>query len=793
MKRHKISFSILISILTLLIAGCNGESRKPVIQQEIVRTQIKLNDGWEVAFDGIHFHSINIPHTPRIEPLVVNDQWQGKLNYRRQLEVDDPTKKYKLEFEGVMHESELIINKKSVFHHVGGYLPFVVDISRYLKYDQTNVIELKVNNEDNFTIPPGKKLATLDFNFYGGIYRSVKLHIHDQVHITNSIEEAVIGGGGTLIHFDKVAQQKASGKLKVHVRNESKEPRSIVVKSVLTDEDGDPINFESKPVTVSSQEASEVNIDLEIINPKLWSVKKPHLYELKTQLFVNDVLIDEKSERVGVRAIELSPKGFYLNGEKLFIRGTNRHQEYPYVGYAISENANYRDAVKIKQAGFDFVRLSHYPQDESFLDACDELGILVMNAIPGWQYFGDSSFVKNSYQDIRDMVRRDRNHPSVVFWEVSLNESGMTSEYMYEANRILKEELPFEDTYSAGWIDHEAYDLFIPARQHGKAPDYWNQYRTDERPLFIAEYGDWEYYAHNAGFNQAAFEGLREEERTSRQLREYGEKRLLQQALNFQEAANSNMKGSNTIGDANWLMFDYNRGYAADLEASGISDIFRIPKFAYFFYQSQRSPNDTLAWPTETGPMVKIASYWQKESSPSVKVFSNCEEVSLKVNGQEVSRIRAIRDQFSNELTYPPFIFHLDQFKAGELSATGFINGQPVAFDEVRTYGKPYALELTVDLSQVPISTKESDLLFVYAKVLDDRGNLIHDSEAEISIKSSGGQIIGEHPVKAKAGIATVLLKTRPDELDLSLTASSDSLVSSTLIISNGSILDSSK
>jgi beta-galactosidase len=179
-------------------------------------------------------------------------------------------------------------------------------------------------------------------------------------------------------------------------------------------------------------------------------------------LVVDDQIIQTEVEKIGIRSIELTQNEFLLNGEKKYFRGTNRHQEYPYVGYAISKNANRRDAIKIKQAGFDFVRLSHYPQDISFLEACDELGLLVMNAIPGWQYYSDDpEFLKNSYQDIRDMVRRDRNHPSVVFWEVSLNESPMTDTYMVEANKILKEELPFEDTYSAGWIDHEAFDLYF--------------------------------------------------------------------------------------------------------------------------------------------------------------------------------------------------------------------------------------------------------------------------------------------------------------------------------------------
>jgi len=775
LKMNKLfNFLSILLVVTVIMAcsrdtswGESGETRKIT----------SFNSAWQFNSENSasdQWIDVDIPHLPRIEPLVVNDQWQGTMWYKKEFWLKNEGKKYFISFEGVMHEAEVWINDRLIDRHVGGYLPLTLDITDYVKYNEINEIKLQVNNEDNPTIPPGKPLKTLDFNFYGGIYRDVNLTATNPVYITDPMLEDKVASGGVLVHFHDVTHDNASGTIQVHIRNEMQRNTSLFCEAILSGQSGHKHNFKSDVLALDQGKDTELKLNISIDEPDLWSTSQPNLYNLEINLYEEDELVDKYHEKVGIRKIQLRKDGFYLNGEKLFIRGTNRHQEYPYVGYAISKNANYRDAVKIKQAGFDFVRLSHYPQDESFLEACDELGILVMNAIPGWQFFGDQTFIQNSYRDIRDMVRRDRNHPCVVFWEVSLNESGMTDEYMIQANQILKAELPFDDTYSAGWIDHDAYDLFIPARQHAKPPKYWNDYKVNDRPVFISEYGDWEYYAQNAGFNQTAFKHLKEEERTSRQLREYGEKRLLQQALNFQEAANSNRSGPNTIGHANWVMFDYNRGYTNDIEASGISDIFRIPKFAYYFYQSQRPPHDTLAIDEGTGPMVKIASYWTSTSDTRIRVFSNCEEVALYLNDSLISRSISENDSYTENLQYPPFYFDLLEFVPGALKAIGFINEKQAATDLVITPGEPSNIIIEIDESGKAIAENETDIVFVYAIITDRNGTIIPDSKAEVNFSTTTGELVGQNPVKAEAGIASILLKTKNNDRNITIKASAN-------------------
>lgn len=747
-----------------------------------VPQNIDFNKGWTFSLDSLFSKSdlVNVPHTPRVEPLVVNDQWQGTMWYKKGFEHNLKNEELVfLKFEGVMHEADVWLNGQHLAHHLGGYLPFTVNLAKALK-DGKNEIKIRVNNEDNSLVPPGKPLSGLDFNFYGGIYRDVELVTKNNVHISDPILADKVGGGGLLVHFSNISEESATCDVKVHAINQFEEEKEVYAEFILKDTDGNIVNQLSEATKIGVGQDAELKLSIDIDNPKLWGTTTPHLYTLTTKLYCDDQIVDAVTERVGIRKVELNKEGFFLNGNKMYIRGTNRHQEYPYVGYAISNEANYRDAIKIKQAGFDFVRLSHYPQDESFLDACDELGLLVMNAIPGWQFYQEGEFVNNSFKDIRDMVRRDRNHPSIVFWETSLNESGMTEEYMIKANKILKEELPFPDTYSAGWIDHTSFDLYIPARQHSKPPNYWTDYVKEGRKIFIAEYGDWEYYAQNAGFNQKAFKDLKEEERTSRQLREHGEKRLLQQALNFQEAANSNRQGENTIGHANWVMFDYNRGYSDDLEASGISDIFRIPKFANYFYQSQRPPSESVKFRGFDigGPMVKIASYWDKDSPTEITVYSNCEEVALYLNGSLIDKKVSKSDSYSSHLEHPPFIFKIPGYLPGKLLAKGYFNGKEVVTDSVISPGKGKKIKISADKAGINIGDfGKGDIVVLNAKVLDSSGNLVstdNHSKVLFKIESGNAELVGENPSTSKAGIASILIKVASTDKPLYISTSNE-------------------
>ena len=770
--KKMMKYFLLFFLSSLLLISC-GKGITP-------SNRSKVNFGAEWIFTkdstSLNWEKVTLPHAAQIEPLVVNNQWQGDCWYQKKFDQPKTDNKVFLYFEGVMHEAWIWVNGELITHHQGGYLPFTVDITNIvLPHDNTVIV--KVNNQDNPQIPPGKTLKTLDFNYYGGIYRNVYLLQTNKTYITDAVHANKVNSGGILVNFNAIAKEKASGLVKIHVKNE--EDKSKKVKASITfKNDSETISFTTNEISMEPNSNASLSQNIEIFNPKLWGILNPNLYEVEVRLIADSKTIDSQTIKTGIRKAELRADGFYLNEEKVFINGTNRHQEYPYIGYALSDEANYRDAVKIKNAGFDFVRLSHYPHAESFMKACDELGLLVMNCISGWQFSGDEKFIENSYQEIRDLARRDRNHPSVIFWEVSLNESDMKEPYMKKANEILRAELPYANIYTAGWIDNPNYDLYIPARQHGKAPEYWNNYEKENRKIFIAEYGDWEYYAQNAGFNQTSYANLKEEERTSRQLRAFGEKRLLQQAFNYQEAFNSNMKGKHTIGQANWLMFDYNRGYADDIESSGISDIFRIPKFAFYFYQSQRSPNLKLNEKLVSGPMVHIASYWNEKSPLNLTIFSNCDEVALYLNDELIAKQKPTDSAFSNELPHPPFVFSMPKFEKGTLRAEGFSNGKKVAEHSVKSANEASKISLSHDVSTVKINTDLPDVLFVYATITDENGTTVSEATnwVEFSLEGENAELIGQNPMRAEAGIATILVKTKNFKKPITIKAKSSGL-----------------
>ena len=709
-----------------------------------------------------NWEKINLPHTPFVEPLVVLHQWQGICYYRKILNVSkkEIDKQLWLEFEGAMHLADVWVNGQHLIQHSGGYTPFVVDVTGMLHADRGNEILVRLDNRNNPLIPPGKPLETLDFCYYGGLYRDVNLIVKHPVHITHPIMANEVAGGGIFVTYPYVSKQEAEIKVKTQVSNKVGTQRHLTIRHTLYEWSkkkgrGKKVALVESPLVLAAGTTQHHTQQFTVNNPKLWYPDSPALYVLRTEVMDGRKVTDCEDTRIGIRRIEMTrEKGFVINDKPLKLEGSNRHQEYPYVGNAISDQAQYRDMYQIRDNGFNTVRLGHYPQDPSVLEACDELGLLVIEPIPGWQFFNKAQgFVDHTYKDIRDLIRRDRNHPSVIMWETTLNESWPPNSWKDQAVRIAHEEFPGDQCYTSG--DTYGYDGFDVCYNDWK--EGYNRPNTTSKPGFIREYYDYEFGGHYS---------------TTRVTRGDGDYALMQNAWNAQWSHNRYRAYYPwTIGGAVWSMYDYNRGCCDNICYSGLADLFRLPKFGLLYFRTQMKEGTF----TPAGPMtyeVFINSHWLEGSSDTLQVYGNVDEVKLQLNGRVIARQYPDDKPSTSEyvsrpdggnaenIDFPPFTFFNVNWERGELKAIGYKDGKAVAEHVVRTPGAVEAMDITYFESGVSASCR--DLLIVYVNLKDLQGTgCFGENNREVKLEVlQGGELRGPATIKAEAGVASFLVAT---------------------------------
>ncbi len=709
-----------------------------------------------------NWEKINLPHTPFVEPLVVLHQWQGICYYRKILNVSkkEIDKQLWLEFEGAMHLADVWVNGQHLIQHSGGYTPFVVDVTGMLHADRGNEILVRLDNRNNPLIPPGKPLETLDFCYYGGLYRDVNLIVKHPVHITHPIMANEVAGGGIFVTYPYVSKQEAEIKVKTQVSNKVGTQRHLTIRHTLYEWSkkkgrGKKVALVESTLVLAAGTTQHHTQQFTVNNPKLWYPDSPALYVLRTEVMDGRKVTDCEDTRIGIRRIEMTrEKGFVINDKPLKLEGSNRHQEYPYVGNAISDQAQYRDMYQIRDNGFNTVRLGHYPQDPSVLEACDELGLLVIEPIPGWQFFNKAQgFVDHTYKDIRDLIRRDRNYPSVIMWETTLNESWPPKSWKDQAVRIAHEEFPGDQCYTSG--DTYGYDGFDVCYNDWR--EGYNRPNTTSKPGFIREYYDYEFGGHYS---------------TTRVTRGDGDYALMQNAWNAQWSHNRYRAYYPwTIGGAVWSMYDYNRGCCDNICYSGLADLFRLPKFGLLYFRTQMKEGTF----TPAGPMtyeVFINSHWLEGSSDTLQVYGNVDEVKLQLNGRVIARQYPDDKPSTSEyvsrpdggnaenIDFPPFTFFNVNWERGELKAIGYKDGKAVAEHVVRTPGAVEAMDITYFESGVSASCR--DLLIVYVNLKDLQGTgCFGENNREVKLEVlQGGELRGPATIKAEAGVASFLVAT---------------------------------
>jgi beta-galactosidase len=742
------------------------------------------------------WQKISLPHPARYEqeenPGV--NQFTGICYYRKQFFIPENygVKHVSLRFEGAMQTAAIWINGKFVSYHAGGYLPFIVDLDNNLNYGGSNEIIVRLDNRDNASLPPGKALAELGFLYWSGIYRNVSLTVTSPVYITDANNANTVAGGGVFVRPENISAKSADVFIKTQIFNNTDGCKQLVVKQILFD--GKNKIIDSSQSSVSAHAAAEVNAKIFVLNPRLWSPDDPHLYNLSTQVWSAGKLLDNITQKIGIRKLSFTrSEGFKLNDMPLKIVGTNRHQDYPFVGNALSDEMQYRDLKRIKEAGFNFVRLSHYPQAPAVYQYCDSIGLMLGDPIPGWQFFNQSAIFKDRvFSDIREMIRRDRNHPSVIMWEVSLNETYPADSFRVKSAEVAHEEYPGINFFTAG----DTYGAKITAwdipYNSWQDPFGRPQNVQPDKPGFVREYGDYEFGGSSS---------------TTRTNRSKGEKALLQNAWNFQWEHNLLMGPKYypwTIGDASWAFFDGFESFTKGTSDWGIMDIFRVPKFSYYFFKSQLDPYKKI-FGANNKPMVYIANWWTPTShSQKVIIYANCDEVAIYINGKLIKKQlpdagpdtdygdydkggNSFDGGDGKNLNHPPFTFNNVRWQPGTLKAVGFIKGRAVAQDLVNSPLSPNRITLSADTVGIPLTANGVDAIFVHAGLVDQNGTVMClDNQSLITFNISGpGIIIGPEIIKTRGGIATVLVRANSTPGKIVLTASSKGMAKKYLIINS--------
>jgi len=752
------------------------------------REKLSFNTGWkfyrgavsgdapkESSYDDSSWEDVSIPHNPLMnppDPDPLRPPWssgysyEGVSWYRKHFTLDNSYqgRNIFIEFEAINTRADVWVNGTLIptTPHYGGYLPFTVDITDYVVFDGAdNVIAVKADNTDDPDTPIGHSTW---FN-WGGIYRDTWLHITDKLHVTDAVYADIVAGGGIFVTYPSVSASEAEVQVKTHIKNEYAPTKNCTVKTYIVDANDQVVNTTEMSSSQSiTAEADYTFTQLTTVNdPCLWHPNHPYLYTVLTEVYDADSLVDTYQTRIGIRSISFSKaEGFKINGQTLRFRGTNRLQDYPYIGYAMGNIGQRRDAERLKEAGFEFVRTSHYPQDPAFMDACDELGILVMDEIPGFQYIGGTTFKSRSYQNMRDMIRRDRNHPCVIAWELSLNETWWTDPaYSPTAVGIGHAEYPGDQCYVAGWKDDTTYDIFI-ATPSRLIQLYGARAYPGNAPFIIDEYGHWEY-----GGDNCASDVHRGDVGDKY---DYGETAMLDQIVNHQDGLNQNRGMTYLCGDGLWVGIDYGP------YPSGVLDPFRLPKFGNYFFQSQRDPDVNIPG-IDSGPMVYIANYWTASSPTTVKVFSNCEQVKLYKNDVLQDTRDPDTGGDNDNLQHPPFTFTGLTWESGELKAEGLIDSEVVATHIVNTPGSADSLSVEFDVTDVPADG--SEIIFVYALVVDSASTVAPDASNEVTFSVTGeASLVSPATVDAEAGIATALIRVSDLPGLITVTATASGLTS---------------
>jgi beta-galactosidase len=711
-----------------------------------MRSVIAFNDSWAFhkGCDATLLstfspgESVRLPHSAVELPFNYFDErsYQQPFTYQKLLQSTPAWdgKEVSLVFDGAMADAAVYLNGVEIARHRDGYTPFEVRLTGKLKVGD-NLLAVRINGAENPEIPPFG--GAIDYLTYAGIYRDVWLKVTAPVSISNVKIETP----------DALAAEKQV-RIALDLSTGGQSTLSGTLTATLRDAAGKALG-EAAATVVGPR--IELTLD-RLTGIDLWDLATPTLYTIETVLETPSGS-DRTVTRFGFRTAEFTPEGFRLNGRPLKLRGLNRHQSFPYAGYALGRAAQERDAEILKhELKLNLVRTSHYPQSSYFLNRCDELGLLVFEEIPGWQHIGGERWKAESVENVRRMISRDWNHPSIIIWGVRINESQDDHDFYAETNRVARELDPTRQTGGVRFITdsellEDVYTMndFVLGNEElgGNRPRTALRPRTEttglDRPVpyLITEFGGHMYPTKS--FDQ--------EQRQAEHVRRH---------LEVLDAAYGDPAISGAIG---WCAFDYNThsdfGSGDRICHHGVMDMFREPKFAASVYASQCEPDE--------GVVLTPVTFWARGERniggvlPLI-ILTNCDEIELAYGEFPGKRLKPDRKKFPH-LPHAPIVATREDFSKDELgrwgmqwkpaTITGYIDGKAVKTH--RFVGDPVATTLEVVPDQATVGVHGA--VRVMVRALDQAGNKLPFYGEPVSIEISGsGRLIGPSLVPLRGG-----------------------------------------
>lgn len=724
------------------------------------------SDAKNTEFDDAGFEKVSVPHA---NTVLTKHKGEGG-DFQRQIEAYRFVSWYRkhftltdferilIEFEAVATIAEVFVNGCFAGIHKGAYTGFTIDITDFVKKGD-NVIAVRVDSTKHTDVPPeGDKV---DYCLFGGIVRNVKLIKLGSLYIKNAFLTCAASGEIT-----------AEVSIAKHVEN-----GTACIEMALFDMDNkEVLSIDAK------EENGKAYIKAHLENPKLWGIDSPYLYKALFTVKKDGEVTDTYETRIGIRDFEFKNAGLMLNGEIIKIMGINRHEQWPWQGRAVPDKLQIRDADMIKETGFNAVRCSHYPQSPAFLDRCDEIGLIVFEEAPGWQHVGDEAWQEIYKENIREMIERDYNHPSIFSWGVRVNESDDCDSLYEQTNDISHKLDATRPTHGTRRQDSYEGSNFLE-------DIYTAHYIYPKEPIhtpFIVTEHSWDCWGNGYGYPSASDE------------------QALAYTKDFADKVNYYYGNDNCAGGFAWSMFDYNNEVnytrTENVFYSGLYDIFRLPKMVTNLYISQKDAK-------KCGANVYIANYWDDDSKPlmvkevsgdiaqgsnavaeategdafSVTVMSNCDSVELYINSVKVEREPT--RQYLN-LPHPFFVFDNIEYEPGEVTAIGYIDGTEAARYTQKTPLKAAKLTLIPDYDS--LIADGSDMTQVTVTLVDKNGTRLPCAENEVKITVKGaGDFIGEEEIKLEGGRCAFIVKSRYNETgDIECTVSSEGIESGKCVIS---------